>query len=268
MKIRVGAIDFLNALPLCDKLSQTDDRWEIIEALPSELARALRSKEIDVGLVPQVEACTDPGYRIIPGHCISCDGEVGSILLFCRKEWKDIEVVAVDQASSSSVALLQVLRHLDGLPAMELMETRSDLFLFEKPDPPDAILLIGDAALRHRSSPLERVDLGQAWKDRTGLPFVFAVWLAREDLPSWVLARIFESAEEGLASRNQIATDFSQRHPDVFDDAAATDYLNRCICYHLGEKQKEALVSFHRHRAEIDPELDREWCPQYLEVDR
>ncbi|MGE4602999.1 MAG: MqnA/MqnD/SBP family protein, partial [Planctomycetota bacterium] len=81
MKIRLGTIDFLNALPLCDKLSREDDRWDIVEALPSELANHLKSGEIDVGLVPQVEACRDPRYRIVPGHCISCDGEVGSILL-------------------------------------------------------------------------------------------------------------------------------------------------------------------------------------------
>jgi len=268
MKIRLGAIDFLNALPLCDKLSREDDRWDIVEALPSELANHLKSGEIDVGLVPQVEACRDPRYRIVPGHCISCDGEVGSILLFCRKAWRDLEVVAVYQASSSSVELLQVLRHLDGLPPLELMETRSDLSSFESPNPPEAILLIGDAALGHLSSPLERIDLGQAWKERTGLPFVFAVWLARDELPTWVVAGLGEAARLGLAARDQIATDFSRSHPEIFDRSAASDYLHRCICYHLGKEQQEALVSFHRLRAEIDPRLDRDWYPRYLEVDR
>ena len=268
MKTRIGAINFLNASPLCDQLSRQDERWEIVEAPPSELARALRSGQIDVGLVPQVEACQDPLYRIVGEHCISCDGEVGSILLFLDKEWKDLKSVAVDRASNSSVALLQVLRHLDGLAPVEILETDSDLSLLEGPSPPDAVLLIGDAALRHRSTPIDRIDLGQAWKSKTGLPFVFAVWLATENLPSSVVLELHEAALRGLELRDQIAADFSRSHPEILDYLAAKNYLHRNICYLLGDRQKEALESFHRLRAEVDPQLDREWRPLYLEKER
>jgi chorismate dehydratase len=218
-----------------------------------------------VGLVPQVESCQDPRYRIIPGHCISCDGEVASILLFMRKEWKDLDVVAVDRASNSSVALLQVLRKIDGLPPLRIHKTESDLASLEGPDPHDAVLLIGDAALAHRSSPLERIDLGLAWKERTGLPFVFAVWLTRITLPPWVIENLQQAARKGLAMRDQIAANFSQAQPEIFDLPAAKDYLQRCIWYDLGEAQKEALELFHRLRAEIDNSLDVSWRPRYLE---
>ena len=263
--MRIGAINFLNALPLCQQLSQQDKSWKIIEALPSELAKALRSGEIDVGLVPQVEACRDPRYRILPGHCISCDGEVGSILLFLNKEWQDLQVVGVDRASNSSVALLQVLRHLDGLPPLEILEIGSDLSVLEKANPPDAVLLIGDPALQHRSANLERIDLGQAWKSKTGLPFVFAVWLSRDQLPSSIVTGLHNSAVRGLELRDQIAADFSRTRPEILDFAAAKEYLYQNICYNLGEGQKQALESFHRLRAQVDPSIDRDWTPQYLE---
>lgn len=266
--MRIGAINFLNASPLCHQLTQQDERWEIVEALPSELALALRNGKIDVGLVPQVEACRDPLYRIVPGHCISCDGEVGSILLFLNKEWKEIEMVGVDRASNSSVALLQVLRHIDGLPPLVMKEIGSDLSNLEEPNPLDAVLLIGDPALQYRSANLERLDLGLEWKKRTGLPFVFAVWLARTELPQWVVKGLHDSALHGLELRKQIAADFSRSKPEVFDFEAATEYLYQNICYQLGEGQKEALGVFHRLRAELDSSLDREWVPRYLEVEQ
>ncbi|MEC9477223.1 MAG: menaquinone biosynthesis protein [Planctomycetota bacterium] len=262
--MKIGAINFLNALPLCHQLSHQDERWEIIEAPPSELARALRGGDIDVGLVPQVEACNDPRYRIVPGYCISCDGEVGSILLFLKKDWRELQVVGVDRASNSSVALLQVLRHLDDLPPLKFEEINSDLSRLEDSSPLDGILLIGDAALQHRSANLERIDLGLAWKQRTGLPFVFAVWLSRDRLPSSVVSGLQNAAKRGLELREQIAADFTSANPEILDFVSARDYLYQNICYHLGEDQIEALHSFHKLRSEVDGSIDQEWLPQLL----
>lgn len=267
--VRVGAIDFLNAAPLCSQLPRDHERWQIVEGMPSELASALRCGEIDVGLVPQVEACFDADYRIVDGHCISCDGEVGSILLFERKPWQQLERVAADRASNSSIALLQVLRHLDGLAPLEIVESRSDLSLLEKSTTLDAVLLIGDAALKHRKiSSLERTDLGMAWKQRTDLPFVFAIWLARSGLPPWVSAELASAARSGISEVERIADQYSSMNPDVLDFAEARDYLSRCIRYDLGEAEKQSMTLFHRFRAELDRDIDRSWQPRYLEVNR
>ena len=239
--MRIGAIHFLNAEPLCGHLSRNDPRWQIVDSSPSELARSLRNGTIDVGLVPQVEACRRPDYRILEGHCISCLGEVASILLFHKKPWEALQRVAVDQASNSSVALLQVLRHLV-----------------------DAVLLIGDAALKHRTrSPLDRIDLGMAWKQRTDLPFVFAVWLTRTQLDPTVIEEVARAARLGIDQSPLFAAQFSKRYPDVLDEGAARDYLQRCVRYQLGSPEKESIEVFHRFRAEIDPSLDRQWQPRY-----
>ncbi|MDE0960768.1 MAG: menaquinone biosynthesis protein [Planctomycetota bacterium] len=262
--IRIGAIDFLNAAPLCGLLSRDDPRWQIVDSSPSELARALRQGNIDVGLVPQVEACRRTDYRILEGHCISCLGEVASILLFQKKPWPTLQRVAVDQASNSSVALLQVLRHLDHLPPLQIIETPSDLSLLQQDPDLDAVLLIGDAALQHRSrSPLDRIDLGEAWKQRTDLPFVFAVWLTSSQLDPSITAELARAAQLGIAQSSRFATHFSKQHPDVLDEGAAQDYLQRCIRYSLGTQEKESIAVFHRLRAEIDPSLDRAWRPRY-----
>lgn len=266
MKPVIGSISFLNADPLCLKLEDVDHRWEVQHDIPSKLAAKLRQKELDVALVPQVEACRSEDYRILPGHCISCDGAVGSILLFGDTEWKDLRAVSVDKASNSSVALLSVLRHLDGLPPLEVSVGQSDLSALEAGHNPDSVLLIGDPALENAHSPYPRQDLGTMWKERTGLPFVFAVWLARPPIPQWVVESILEAAKQGLSSRESMAKVYCRENPGVLDLPSALHYLHENIRYELGDPQIEALKVFHRLRCEMDPNLDPQWSPRFLEA--
>ena len=234
-------------------------------ALPSALATLIRNDELELALVPQVEACRREEYRILPGHCISCDGEVGSILLFGEKNWEDIQKVAVDHASNSSVQLLSVLRHIDGLSPLDLSVGPSNLSILEHDSEVDSVLLIGDAALENARLPISRLDLGAMWKKRTGLPFVFAVWLARTVLPGWVTDSITAAAENGLADREGIAERYCQQNPGVLDVPSALHYLHENIRYTLGDSQIEALKLFHRLRCELDATLNPEWSPLFLE---
>ena len=266
MKPVVGSIDFLNADPLCQKLGEVEHRWQVVQGLPSQLAAALRKGELDLALVPQVEACRSDSYRILPGHCISCDGEVGSILLFGDRDWKDLNTVSVDRASNSSVALLSVLRHLDGLPPLESSVIPAGPSDLKSTGGPDSILLIGDAALENRHSSHHRLDLGAMWKERTGLPFVFAVWLMRSELPLWVVESISEAARQGLADRNAIAEQYCQQNPGVLDVPSALHYLHENIRYVLGEPQMEALTVFYQLRCELNPDLDPDWKPRFFET--
>jgi len=176
---RIGSINFLNADPLCQWLDIVESRWQIAKSLPSGLAQSLREGDLDIALVPQVEACEDENYKIVPGYCISCDGPVGSILLFGDTPWEEKRIVSVDHASNSSVQLLSVLRYMDGLPPLKLIVGPSDLSALGKDDGVDSVLLIGDAALENAVSAIPRIDLGSMWKERTGLPFVFVI-LARK----------------------------------------------------------------------------------------
>ena len=267
--IRVGAIDFLNAAPLCLHLPRDHEDWHVTDAMPSQLAASLRRGDLDVGLVPQVEACFNPEYTINDRHCIACDGEVASILLFHDLPWDQLKVVAVDHASNSSVALLQVLRHLDNLEPLELVVSTSDLHLLGQQSAVDGVLLIGDAALQQRASPGHQVtDLGLAWKTRTDLPFVFAVWLARSHSPDWVVEGLTNAALQGLAQRPEIARRFVEEHPSLMDVATATDYLQHNIRYQLGEAEKRSIEVFHRLRCELDQDLPTRWKPRYLGEER
>lgn len=267
LKPVVGSIDFLNADPLCKKLDEIEDRWRVVHDIPSRLAAGLRMRELDIALVPQVEACRSADYRILSGHCISCDGAVGSILLYGETEWEDLSAVSVDKASNSSVALLSVLRHLDGLPPLEVSVVKSDLSALRSEEESPSVLLIGDAALENASSAHSRLDLGTMWKERTGLPFVFAVWLTRSPIPRWVVESIHQTAKRGLADREAIAQRYCTENPGVLDVPSALHYLHENIRYDLGDPQIEALKVFHRLRCELDSELDPHWFPRFLSED-
>ena len=262
---KIGSIDFLNADPLCQKLAEVESRWEIIADLPSVLANSLRMGDLDVALVPQVEACRNENYKILPGYCISCDGPVGSILLFGDKPWDQLEKVSVDHASNSSVQLLSVLRHLDGLSPLELKVGPSNLSALEDQEQGESVLLIGDSALEHAVSSVPRLDLGMMWKERTGLPFVFAFWLSRGPIQDWIVESIRKTAQLGLADRTSIAEKYCQKNPGILDVPAAVDYLHEKIRYDLGEPQIEAISEFHRLRCELDNSLDPGWKPEFLQ---
>ena len=262
---RIGTISYLNAYPLVANLSRNPQGVELVEGPPSELAQRLRSRDLDVALVPQVEACLSPEYRIVPGPCIACDGPVRSILFFRRVPWSEVKTIAVDRSSNSSVELLRVLRHIDGLPQVSPEEIDPDLGRLEGDDPLDAVLLIGDDALVAEASDWDRDDLGELWKERTDLPFVFALWVGREGLDTSTLELLTSAWRKGIREKADLAGTFVANHPDILPHKEAQAYLSDNITYRLGSKQIESLIEFHRLRIESGADIDSHWHPVFFE---
>jgi chorismate dehydratase len=242
----VGVVPYLNAVPLADGLPPEVRR---VEAVPSELAARLRAGALDAALLPVAEHLQGAGGARLGSFGIASEGPVETVLLFVPDEdparWPDR--VVVDPASRTSVNLLRCL-----------LEDRYGLrgFRFEKapapgPDPAartDAMtLVIGDAAFAHRGrwrGPV--VDLGAAWTDWTGLPFVFATWVGRAGLPlaeADALARTLDrAAEAGLARVDALAREHGPAHGMGEDDARR--YLGRTIRYRIGERERAGLDRF------------------------
>jgi predicted solute-binding protein len=164
-----------------------------------------------------------------------------SVFVASQGEFSSLEEISLDPASRSSVALLRVLlaEFYPGGP--QVVEGA--------PTPSGARLLIGDPALSFRSEHIsgwQYHDLGLLWQQHTGLPFVFAAWALRTDLPdpATVGQALREIKTAGLAARPDIAN----REPDP---AAALAYLTDNIRYHLGPDEKEAVRLFahlaHKH---------------------
>ena len=255
-RLRVGAVSFLNTKPLIYPLLKKDIQTDITLSLdiPSRVATRLNNCELDVGLIPIIEyfraAPSCPNYCILPDISIASNGGVQSIQLFSRVPIHDIRRIALDTSSRSSVALLKVLlAEKYGIsPAFTTCASTVDpsKVLQNRQYPPfEAVLLIGDPALRHLGATEYSVDLGEAWSKLTGLPFVYACWVAREeaslgDLPQVLL----QSKAQGIAQIPEIAQIEARKLglPEVL----CLDYLQNRIKYDLDEPAISGIELFYK----------------------
>lgn len=203
--IRIGGVPYGVGAPLMAGLSE-DSSVELQIATPSELIDRLRAGTLDAALVSSVEAVRRPGYRLLPDLGIACRSRVRSVRAF-RRRGSQIRSVGLDAGSATSVALLRVL--LAGPLAGEVApDCRFErIGPTTEPDrlPHDLVLLIGDAGLEARTGSREVWDLGEAWNDWTGLPFVFALWTLAPDADGPRLAMRLRQARK--AARELRLTD-------------------------------------------------------------
>lgn len=229
---RVGSVPYLNAVPLTRGLEE-----QVIFVPPSQLAAMLRRDELDAALVSVTEVLFSDRYDVLDGIAVASLGEVKSVLLAHRRPLEEVTEVAYDPASLTSVYLLQVL-----LAERGLRPRLTPLDAAEPGSLPDYTLLIGDRALDFvRAQPQhETWDLGAAWFELTGLPFVYAVWALRRGVENEMLRRQLREAKDfGLETLDTIIAN----HP-AYDYEFRKDYLGWHIHYHLGADEKRGLARF------------------------
>ena len=229
---RVGTVRALNTVPLTRGLEE-----EVIYATPSELAGMLRRDELDAALVSIVEPLLTGRYDILDGIAVAALGEVRSVLMAHRRPIEEITEVYCDTASLTSVQLLKVLLAERGLnPEFKPLPG------YDFTQLPEYALLIGDNALDLALGPHEHQiwDLGQAWFEMTGLPFVFAAWSLRRGLENASLRRQLREARDfGLDTLDHIIQSRSEYTLDF-----RKDYLGWHLHYHLGADEKRGIAKF------------------------
>jgi chorismate dehydratase len=248
--VRIGAVSYLNARPLVEEIDARLDRFSIRYDLPSVCARLLHERKIDLGLIPSIEYLRGDGYRIVPDCAIASNGPVASVAIFTSMPIERVRSIALDTSSRTSVALTRVMaaRYFGIAPS----------FVDYRPDLPgmiaraDAALLIGDPALLVDYQPLglQKIDLGAAWQDFTGLPFVYAFWTG---LPGAVNASdvaILQGARQaGEAHAEDVAARFFPDEPERA--AMGGRYLRENIRFRLGKREIAGLERFFELAAEV-----------------
>ncbi|MBI2408968.1 MAG: menaquinone biosynthesis protein [Gemmatimonadetes bacterium] len=262
--MRVGRIRYLNCAPVygaVDRGVVTLDA-DLVTGIPSELNRGMAEGSIDVSVVSAVAYARDAAkYLLLPDLAISCNGEVRSVMLFSTRPVQELggQQVLVTRSSMTSVALLDLLfeQVWKAKPTFVPGDAEAD-DLRRDQAPVAARLVIGDAALmlRHKEHPVAAAhgrdypyvyDLGVEWKKWTGLPFVFAVWVARRDVrlrdALQVHGALMESRDWGLANLPLISSEASaacQLPPAVIHEYLAG------LDYGLGLEYLEGLSEFLR----------------------
>jgi chorismate dehydratase len=229
---RVGSVCYLNAVPLTHGIED-----EVIFDTPARLAQMLELGELDAAMLSVTEALLKDRYDVLDGVAIASLGEVQSILLAHRKPLAAAREVHCDPASLASVQLLRVLLAERGLrPEFKPLET------YDPKKLPDFALLIGNQALDLLRGPHEHElwDLGAAWYEFTGLPFVYAVWVLRRGIENAALRHRLRSAHKfGLETLDTIIQEQTE-----YDYEFRKDYLGWHIHYHLGADEKRGIAKF------------------------
>jgi len=250
--IRIGAVSYLNTRPLVYGL-QDNGEYSLTFDLPSALAERLRLEEIDVGLIPIVEYLRGIGSTLLPGICIASDGPVRTVKLFSRVHPEKLKNVAVDAGSRTSVALLRIL-------LSERFGVTPDFHIFRADMPEmlrrhEAALLIGDPAFTEDGAPFIW-DLGEGWRDLTGLPFVYAAWALRDPqhVPQ-VQGWLHQAVAQGLDHLKEIAQDAAGL--GGCDATSLHSYLSETLHYTLGAREVRGIEAFQKycHRYNLVPSL-------------
>ena len=237
-KIRVGAVSYLNTKPLVFGFEKGHMAGEIelLFDYPANIASRLLHNEIDVGLIPVAVIPEMKEHFIISDYCIGASHPVGSVCMFSDVPLNEIREVLVDYQSRTSALLLKILlKHFWRIsPAL----TATSNGYQQKITGNTAGLIIGDRALQQRKKSLYIYDLAEAWQQMTGLPFVFAAWVANKKLPDNFIATFNETTSIGLNHITEIVSNIN------FPDYDLQHYYTQNIDYRLDEKKKEALQLF------------------------
>ena len=241
----LGCVSFLNARPLIDGLDDRPD-LEVRYDVPSKLLDDLAVGTVDLALCPVVDyQLSDDPLRIVPVGGIGCDGPTLTVRLFSRVPWPDVTTLYADTDSHTSVILAQlILRERFGCrPTVEALDRTA------APDElPDTVLLIGDKVVTNAppaGAYAHELDLGEQWKQMTGRPFVFAIWMARPDATLVSAPDLLDAQRRINASR--IDAIVSAHAADAgWPDALAAEYLGRLLRYETGAAELDAIAHFYR----------------------
>lgn len=232
-QFRIGSVPYLNAVPLTFGIGR-----DCLFLPPSRLAAELHAGRLDAALLSVTEALFHDGYDVLDGAAIASHGPVASVFLAHRDPLTKLREVHLDGASCTSVNLLRVLLAERGLaPGFRPLPDYSTVADHRN------VLLIGNPALDfRRGSPAHALwDLGEAWRELAGLPFVYAVWMLRRDTPPELREHLRAARRAGLAALPEIVAARSE-----YDLEFRRRYLGGHIRYELGAAEKSGLEDFAR----------------------
>jgi chorismate dehydratase len=241
--VNIGCVSYLNARPLTDGL-ESEPSLRVVSDVPSRLLGRLLAGEVAIALCPIVDYQTAPAELcIVPVGAIGSEGRTLTVRLFAERPLSEVSRVAVDGDSRTSVALLQVvLRDLYGAqPQLEPLPAGPP----PQRLPPgiDAILLIGDKVVTAAPDLPYQLDLGEAWHLLTGLPFVFAAWLAPASSELGDLPELLRRRRDRNRHR---ARELATAHAGAagWPVALAEHYLGSVLRYDIGQRELKAITTF------------------------
>lgn len=239
-KWRIGAVSYLNTRPLLLGLEQSGlmSQIELVKAYPAKIAQDLMDGTIDMGLVPVAVFPLLKEAHMASNYCIGADGDVASVCIFSQVPMEQIEKVYLDYQSRTSVQLARIL--LKQFWKKEVEFIKAEEGYIQHINGSTAGVIIGDRALAARNQFPFIYDLAGAWKQHTGLPFVFATWIANKPIPSEFMEAFDKANGYGLMHLEKVIAGISNAE-QVYD---LHKYYTQNISYSFTADKKEGLKLF------------------------
>jgi len=245
---RVGCVSYLNSKPLIENLQDHPGLWIHFD-VPSKLIDSLLKNDVDIALCPVIDYFRHQSdLAVVPAGGICSAGQTFTVRLYSRTPLEKITRIHADVDSHTSIVLLQVL--MDELfnikPQLVPYDARQEIAEHHPLIDAPAMLLIGDKVVTDGPSMLDyphQLDLGQAWNKLTGLPFVFAVWMARQKTPLGDLpALLAKQRELNDPKRDEIARRYAPKHH--WPEDLAVRYLCTLLHFKIGQAEISAMQLF------------------------
>jgi chorismate dehydratase len=239
-KIKVSAVSYTNTKPFIYGIEHADVLQHIDLSLdiPSDCAAKLIDGQVDIGLIPVAAIPFVPNANIISDYCIGSVGAVNSVFIFSNVPVNEIKTVKLDSQSRTSNNLSKVL--------LKFYYKREVTFTTDPDAQTDAIVLIGDRTFGKKEVYPYAYDMGEEWMKFTGLPFVYAAWVANKEIPQSFADDFNTALKFGLDNRKTLLKQLPQ--DPSFD---LEDYLMHKLDFELTDKKREALALFLSYIAQL-----------------
>lgn len=246
--LKMTAVSYLNTKPFLYGLMNSPLIRHIALELdiPSVCAAKLAERRVDLGLVPVAVLPHIPEYQVISGYCIGADGPVETVCIFSERPIEQVSRLYLDYQSRTSVVLTRIL-------LSEYWQLKPELLPAE-PGYIDRIagetagLVIGDRAFALHARFPYVYDLSAAWKEMTGLPFVFALWASVRELDPLIISIFDEALKDGIDRVDQLIKIL----PSVDEQIDLKKYFTQHISYRLDDRKQEALALFFEKWRDLD----------------
>ena len=240
-KIKVSAVSYLNTLPFLYGIenSTVKEDLDISLDIPSDCAKKLLSGEVDLGLVPVAIIPELKEHYIVSDYCIGAEGKVDSVALFSEVPLDEMENIYLDYQSKTSVNLVQVLAKKYWNISPNFIQAA--VGYENKISGKTAAVIIGDRTFNLPKKYSFKYDLSEQWQEFTGLPFVFACWVANKELPSLFINKFNEALNKGVENIENVLSAYDEQS---ISKSALKNYLVENISYPFDEKKQKAVTLF------------------------
>jgi len=232
-KIKISAVAYTNTKPFIYGIERSNIKNQIDLSLdiPSECAAKLIAGQVDIGLIPVAAIPYVPNANIVADYCIGSIGAVNSVFIFSQVPVDEIKTVRLDAHSRTSNNLAKVL--------LKFYWKQEVNFSTDPDVESDAIVLIGDRTFGKKTAYPYAYDMGEEWMNFTGLPFLYAAWVANKEIHETFISEFNIALKLGLDQRAFLIKDL----PPV-ENFDVEDYLLHKLDFNLTSDKREAMQLF------------------------